>query len=60
MDNMIYVVNGVQYELYQCASGDWCVTVSAYGCEDLSYNCGSKENAYAFILFESRVEEDEE
>lgn len=47
---MTYLIEGIEYELYQAASGDYCVKVSKYGCEDESYNLGSREKALEFIL----------
>lgn len=58
--NKFYCINETEYELYQAASGDWCVTVSCYGSEDESYNLGSKEEALAFILSEYECEAEEE
>lgn len=46
----------VEYELYQAASGDYCVSVSRYGMEREDYNLGSKEEALAFILEDYKVE----
>lgn len=45
-----YTIQETEYELYQAASGDYCVSVSKYGQERDDYNLGSLEEAYAFIL----------
>lgn len=45
-----------EYELYQAASGDYCVSVYRYGKEPENYNIGSKEEALAFILEDYKVE----
>lgn len=45
-----YEIEGIEYELYQAASGDYCVSVSEYGKERDDYNLGSLEDAYEFIL----------
>lgn len=51
----IFVINGTGYELYQAASGDWCVTVDD-GSPRRHYNLGSMEDALAFILEDYEVE----
>ena len=56
---MMYTINGIEYELYVAASGDYCVTVGKYGEEPVSYNLGSRESALAFILSNYEVKEDE-
>jgi hypothetical protein len=51
MESLKYFqINDLEYELYLAASGDYCVTVTAYGQEPESYNLGSLERAYEFIL----------
>lgn len=52
--NEYYEVNGIEYELYQAASGDFCVSVSRYGEDRDDYNCGSRESALEFILADSK------
>lgn len=58
----VYQIEGKEYELYQAASGHYCVSVSEYGKERDDYNFGSLEDAYEFILSYYAVlfEEDEE
>jgi len=51
-----YEIEGIEYELYQAASGDYCVSVSEYGKERDDYNLGSLEDAYEFILRDYAVE----
>lgn len=60
MENRIFVIEGTEYELYQAASGDWCVSVSEYAKERQDYNLGSLEEAYNFILRDYEVSESEE
>lgn len=50
-----YRIGDIDYELYQAASGDWCVTVSEFGKEDNSYNLGTYEKALEFILSDSEL-----
>ena len=52
---MMYSINGVEYEIYVAASGDYCVTVSRYAEEPVSYNLGSKEEALSFILSDYEI-----
>ena len=48
MTEKIYIINGVEYELYT-ANDDYCVTVKR--CDgDTDYSCGNRENALEFIL----------
>lgn len=54
--NTTWSIEGVEYELYQAASGDWCVSVSRYGKEREDYNIGSREKALEFILSEFQCE----
>ena len=56
----IYQIEEKEYEIYQSASGDYCVSVSEYGKERDDYNLGSLENAYEFILIDYAVEFEEE
>lgn len=51
-----YQIEGVDYELYQAASGDYCVSVSRNDEERADYNIGSKEDALAFILSNYKAE----
>ena len=60
MKNRLFVIEGTEYEMYQAASGDWCVSVTEYGKEREDYNLGSLEEAYEFILRGYEVSEDEE
>lgn len=50
-----YRIGEKDYELYQAASGDWCVTVSEFGKDDESYNLGAYEKALEFILSDSEL-----
>lgn len=52
----VYSIESTQYELYQAASGDYCVSVERYGEEAEHYNLGSKEDALEFILADYEVE----
>ncbi len=52
----IYAIEGTDYELYQAASGDWCVSVSRPFEEREDYNVGSKDAALEFILSEYEEE----
>ena len=56
MAEKYYVINGTDYELYQAASGDWCVSVDDREGERKDYNLGSKEKALEFILADHEVE----
>ena len=47
-----FMKNGTEYELYQAAAGNWCVTINPLLGERETYNCGSKEDALSFILSE--------
>lgn len=47
-----------EFELYQAASGDWCVTVTTYNKHE-SYNLGSREQALEFILSYAVIRNDE-
>ena len=60
MENRIFVIERTEYELYQAAYGDWCVSVSEYSKERQDYNLGSLEEAYNFILRDYEVSESEE
>ena len=55
-----WVIEETLYELYQAASGDYCVTVSKYAQGEESYNLGSLENALKFILSHYECEDEEE
>lgn len=48
-------MRGVDYTLYQAASGDYCVTVESFDKEAESFNLGSREKALEFILSEYLV-----
>lgn len=48
----IYSIGAIEYTLYQAASGDWCVSVDAYGEDRKDYNLGTRERALEFILEE--------
>lgn len=57
----VWQIEGKEYELYQAASGDYCVSViSEYNQEQNDYNIGSLEDAYEFILSDYAVEFEEE
>ena len=45
-----YVIEGTEYDLYQAASGDWCVSVDSREGEREDYNLGTREAALEFIL----------
>ena len=45
-----YIINNTEYEVYQAASGDWCVSVDYRNGERADYNLGSREKALEFIL----------
>lgn len=47
---MEYIIEGTEYEMYQAASGDWCVSVDDRSGERRDYNLGSREKAIEFIL----------
>lgn len=51
----MYRINGIEFELYQAPSGDYCVSVEQYGKEREDYNLGSLEKAYKFILSYAEV-----
>lgn len=57
---MFYIIEGIEYEIYESASKDFCVTVSEYGKMPLHYNLGTKENALNFILSRYEVDGDDE
>lgn len=57
MKNTYIVNNGTEYELYQAASGDYCVSVDQYGKERMDYGFNSKEEALEFILSDYEAEE---
>ena len=59
-DKTIYSFDGYEFELYQAASKDWCVTVSIPFTGHDSYNLGSKEKALEFILSYAEVHDDED
>jgi hypothetical protein len=50
MDKQFFIIGVYDFELYRAASGDYCVTVSKYAEPAESYNLGTLENAYKFIL----------
>ena len=54
MENM-YSIDGIEYELYQAASGDFCVSVFERDQERKDYNIGSREAALDFILSEYEI-----
>jgi len=57
----VYQIDRKEYEVYQAASGDYCVSISEYGKERDDYNLGSLEEAYELILSDYAVPfEDEE
>ena len=51
-----YRIENKDFQLYQAASGDWCVSVEKYGEEREYYNCGALEKAYEFILSYAKLE----
>jgi hypothetical protein len=53
---MFFQIDGTEYELYQSASNDWCVSVTKYGKDRDDYNIGTKEDALAFILSDYAVD----
>lgn len=55
-----FSIEGTEYELYQAASGDWCVSVSQYGQEREDYNLGSREKALEFTLSGFECPEEDE
>ena len=62
LNKKYFFIEGTEYELYQAASGDWCVSVSRYAQDREDYNIGSREEALEFILsdFECREEDEED
>lgn len=54
--NKYFQIDSIEFELYQVASNDWCVSVEDYGKEREDYNLGSLEKAYEFILSYAEVE----
>lgn len=48
MTEKIYLINGIEYELYT-VNGDYCVAVKRCDSEE-DYSCGNRENALDFIL----------
>lgn len=56
-----YSLRDELYELYQAASGDWCVTIIKYGDAPQSYNFGkNKLEALDFILSDALVDIEDE
>lgn len=56
---MIYVIENEEYEVYQAASGDWCVQIDN-GDEIKQYNIGDYTEALQFILSHYEAERVEE
>ena len=55
---MEYIIAGIEYEIYQAASGDWCVSVDSREGERKDYNLGTYEKALEFILADYTAEEE--
>ena len=55
MENKCYKIGNTDYEIYQAASGDYCVAVDEHG-EYNYYNCGTYEKALEFILADYEIE----
>lgn len=53
----MYIINEKEFEVYEAASGDYCVTVADFKGEQ-SYNCGSLESALRFVLSYCEVDND--
>lgn len=51
-----YRIGEKEYELYQAASGDWCVSVHQCFKENDHYSIGKKEDALAFILSDYAID----
>lgn len=57
---MRYNIEGREYEIYEAASGDFLVSVWAYGKDREDYFCGTYTAALEFVLEDSRIEEEPE